>query len=189
MKKLRILFVILLAFLVLPLAVFAEGEETTEETTEAVSTEVPLYFFRGEGCSHCAEFEAWLDEIEEEYGSFYEVKDYETWYNEDNAKLMTQVATLRHEEDTATGVPYIIIGNKSWIGFASEYKEEILEQIKTVYAQSVEERYDIMQYVETGIVPEDEKEEKSVAADILITVLLLAVVGGVGFGIYKAREK
>ena len=193
MKKLKFLLVILLAFLVMPFAVFAEDEEvtSTEETTEEVSKEVPLYFFRGEGCSHCAEFEAWLDEIEEEYGAFYEVKDYETWYNEDNAALMTKVATLRHEEDSATGVPYIIIGNKSWIGFADDYKEEILDQIKSVYAQEVAERYDIMKYVDSGSIPGEKKEEEegSVARDVLVTVLLIAVVGGVGFGIYKAREK
>lgn len=190
MKKLKLLLVILLAFLVMPFAVFAEGEEvTSEEATEEVSKEVPLYFFRGEGCSHCAEFEAWLGEIEEEYGAFFEVKDYETWYNQDNAALMTKVATLRNEEDSATGVPYIIIGNKSWIGFANEYKEEILEQIKAVYAQDVSERYDIMKYVESGTTPTEEEDKGSVAGDILVTVLLIAVVGGVGFGIYKAREK
>jgi len=191
MKKLKLLLVILLAFLVMPFAVFAEGEEevASEESTEEVSKEVPLYFFRGEGCSHCAEFEAWLGEIEEEYGAFFEVKDYETWYNKDNAALMTKVATLRNEEDSATGVPYIIIGNKSWIGFADEYKEEILEQIKAVYAQDVSERYDIMKYVESGTTPTEEEDKGSVAGDILVTVLLIVVVGGVGFGIYKAREK
>ena len=191
MKKLKFLLVILLAFLVLPLAVFAEEEEVAanEETTEEVSKEVPLYFFRGEGCPHCAEFEAWLQEIEGEYGEFYEVKDYETWYNQDNAQLMTKVATLRQEEDTATGVPYIIIGNKSWIGFAADYKDEIIEKIKNVYAQDPAERYDIMKYVETGTIPEEKKEEKSVGGDVLITIVLILVVGGVGFGIYKAREK
>lgn len=195
MKKIKILLVLLLALLVMPFAVFAEGEEenvseeTTEEVKEEASKEVPLYFFRGQGCSHCAEFEEWLDQIEEEYGSFYEVKDYETWYNQDNAALMTQVATLRHEEDTATGVPYIIIGNKSWIGFAEEYKDEIIEQIKTVYAQDTAERYDIMKYVESGTTPKEEKKKGSVVGDILVTVLLIAVVGGVGFGIYMAREK
>lgn len=191
MKKAKLFLIILLISLIIPFAVFAEDEEapTTSNNTEEVSKEVPLYFFRGEGCSHCAEFEEWLGQIEEEYGEFFVVKDYETWYNQENANLMTKVATLRHEEDSATGVPYIIIGNKSWIGFAEEYKEEILEQIKTVYAQDPAERYDIIKYVNEGTIPEEEKENKSVAGDVVVTIILIIVVAGVGFGIYKAREK
>ena len=191
MKKAKLFLIILLMFLIIPFAVFAEDVEapTTSNNTEEVSKEVSLYFFRGEGCSHCAEFEEWLGQIEEEYGEFFVVKDYETWYNQENASLMTKVATLRHEEDSATGVPYIIIGNKSWIGFAEEYKEEILEQIKTVYAQDPAERYDIIKYVNEGTIPEEEKENKSVAGDVVVTIILIIVVAGVGFGIYIAREK
>ena len=95
MKKVKILlFIALACILVLPFSVFAEGEEETTSSNK----EVTLYFFRGEGCSHCAEFESWLEEIEPEYGNLFEVKDYETWYNEDNQKLMNEVAEVRGEE-------------------------------------------------------------------------------------------
>ena len=185
MKKLKILLVILLAFFIIPFSVFAEDEEVTEEvTTTEASKEVTLYFFRGEGCSHCAEFEEWLDEIEEEYGAFFEVKDYETWYNEDNAALMTKVATLRNEEDSATGVPYIIIGNKSWIGFADEYKEEILSEIKSLYDQDPAKRYDIMK-----LLPDDEKEDSDSNGSSIAALIITLLAGGlVVFGVVKARE-
>ena len=72
MKKVKILlFIALACILVLPFSVFAEGEEETTSSNK----EVTLYFFRGEGCSHCAEFESWLEEIEPEYGNLFEVKD------------------------------------------------------------------------------------------------------------------
>ena len=188
MKKLGFLLIILAAFLLLPMTVFAEGEETTEEVVAEETTdsnEVNLYFFRGEGCSHCAEAEAWFESIEEEYGSYFKIVDYETWYDEENSNLMQQVAEARGE--TAEGVPYIIIDDKSWNGFADEYKDEILEQIKTVYAQNVEDRYDIMKYLETGNTNKKADEESS-SSDVLALILILLVSGGLVFGVYKARQ-
>ena len=120
MKNLKFFALLLAFFLVLPLAVFAD--EATEE-----SKEVNVYLFRGEGCPHCAEAEEWFKSIEEEYGDLFNVVDYETWYDEENAELMQRVADAREEK--AEGVPYIIIGNKSWNGFAESYEEEMLELI------------------------------------------------------------
>lgn len=192
MKKLGLLFVILVAFFALPFAVFAEGEEADSNETEEVaeqedeaekeeSKEVKIYFFRGEGCPHCQEAEEWFQSIEDEYGSFFEIVDYETWQDEDNAKLMQKVADARGE--TAEGVPYIIIGNKSWNGFTESYEQEMIDQIKSVFAEDVSKRYDIMKYIENG----EDEEEKS-GNDALVLILILAVVGGAGYGIYKLRE-
>ena len=63
MNKLKYLIIVLVALLIIPFGVFAEGEEETNTENNAEATaesteekkEVPLYFFRGEGCSHCAE--------------------------------------------------------------------------------------------------------------------------------------
>jgi len=60
------------------------------------------------------------------------VKDYEVWYNKDNAELMENVADSRGED--VRGVPYIIIGKKSWNGFTSLYEDEMLSEIKRVYS-------------------------------------------------------
>ena len=89
-----------------------------------------IYFFRGEGCPHCVEAEAWFQSIEDEYGSYFKVIDYETWYNQENAELMKKVAKARGEE--ANGVPYIIIGDKSWMGFTQSYTDEMLKEIGKV---------------------------------------------------------
>ena len=135
MKKIKFLLVLLLAFMI-PFAVFAEGEEAeaSEEVTSAEVTdsgksskEVNLYFFRGEGCSHCAEAEAWFESIEKEYGDYFTIKDYETWYNQDNAEYMQKVAESRGDE--AGGVPYIIIGDYTWVGFTEEYEDEMIQAI------------------------------------------------------------
>ena len=111
----------------------------------------------------------------------FKVVDYETWYDEDNAELMKKVADARGEE--ANGVPYIIIGNKSWNGFAESYASEMLEEIKSEYEKDVKDRYDIMKLLPNGI----KKDEKK-SNDVLVLILILVVVGGVCFGVYKARN-
>ena len=174
MKSLRYLFILVIALLVIPFMVYAEGEETT-----ATNSEVKIYLFRGEGCPHCADAEKWFASIEEEYGSMFNVVDYETWYDEENKELMDKVAEARGEE--ASGVPYIIIGNKSWNGFTESYEEEMLAEIKAEYEKPVKDRYDIMKLI--GNV----KKEKG-SNDVLSLVIILIAVTGIVFGVYKARN-
>ena len=173
MRKLKYLFV-LLVLLVVPFMVYAEGEETT-----ASNDKVKVYLFRGEGCPHCQEAEEWFQSIEEEYGSMFEVIDYETWYDEENKELMDKVAEARKEE--VGGVPYIIIGKKSWNGFTESYEEELLAEIKSEYAKDTSKRYDIMKHI-----GEVKKEKDS--NDVIVLIVILLVVSGVVFGVYKARN-
>lgn len=182
MKKVKYLFLILLTLLVLPFTVFAEEEDVA---TEEDSKEVIVYFFRGEGCSHCAEAEAWFESIEEELGSKFKIVDYETWYNEDNADLMTKVAKARGEEETATGVPYIIIGDASWVGFDKSYESEMTDKINEMYEQEVSKRYNIMDFLDSG----DTDTKNNTGNDILSLVIILLVCGGIGTGVYFARKQ
>lgn len=181
MSKFKYLILIMAMVLLLPLCVFAEDEEesSNEEKSEAI-----VYFFRGEGCSHCAETEAWFKSIEDEYGSKFKIVDYETWNDEDNADLMKEVAKARGEEEQATGVPYIIIGDKSWVGFTDEYKEEIKEQIDKVYNQDKNERYDVIDLL--GKSRKNEKKDSS--SDVAALIIIILACGAIGFGIYKARK-
>ena len=177
MKKLKYLIILLIAALIIPFTVYAEGEENTE------SKEVNVYLFRGEGCPHCQEAEEWFKSIEEEYGSYFKVVDYETWYNSENAELMQKVASARNEE--VGGVPYIIIGNQSWNGFTESYESEMIEKIKSEFETNVEDRYDIIK-----LLPEISKEkEPSTASDVLALLVILLVFGGICFGVAKARKK
>ena len=191
MKVLKYLVVLLAIFLIMPFAVFAEEEASNnnENTTEEASSndnsdskKVNVYFFRGEGCSHCAEAEEWFDSIKEEYSEYYNLIDYEVWYNTDNSDLMQKVADARGEE--AEGVPYIIIGDKSWNGFDSSYEEDMINQIKSVYAQDVKDRYDIM----TLLTDSKTSKKDSNANDVLVLLAIIVVAGGIGFVIYKARK-
>lgn len=178
MKSIKLLFIFLFAcLLVLPFNIYAEGEEENTETKE----EVNFYFFRGEGCSHCAEAEEWLKSIEEEHGSKFKVVDYETWYSEENAELMQQVAEARGEE--ASGVPYIIIGNQSWNGFTTDYGNEMISKINSEYEKDVNDRYDIMKLMKTI-----KKDTKKSSNDIIPLLIIIIIISIISFGIYKARK-
>ena len=188
MKYIKYLVVLLAIFLVLPFGVFAEDENnTTSESETTVSNDdkkVNLYLFRGEGCPHCAKAEEWFDSIKGKYGDYFKVVDYEVWNDEDNAKLMKKVAKLRNED--VSGVPYIIIGDKSWNGFDESYEDEMIKQIKSVYSQDVSKRYDIMNYVNDS--SSNSKTKKSSSSDVLALIIILIVAGGAGYGIYYARK-
>jgi thiol-disulfide isomerase/thioredoxin len=174
MKKLKLLVILMFAVLMIPVGVFAEENE-----------EVNVYFFKGDGCGYCEAGLEWFGEIEDRYGERFKLHEYETWYDEENAKLMEAVAKVRGEQ--VSGVPYIIVGNQSWNGFDKSYEDEILDKIKSEYKKADADRYDVMDYVENA--PADKKDKKDGNADdIAITVLLLVVVAGVGLGIYSLRK-
>ena len=162
MKKLKVLLLMLSLLLVIPFGVFAD--EAKEE-----SKEVKVYLFYGDGCGFCGNFKTWVSEIEEDYGDKFELIQYEVWYNESNSNLMSAVAGARNEEPG--GVPYIIIGNQSWDGFADDYKDEILKKIDSEYKQDPSERYDIMDYVDIVYSDSDLSVFKSVLSKSVIIVL------------------
>lgn len=186
MKRFKFILIILAILLVIPFGAFAE--EGTAEGTSAESNEVKLYFFHGDGCGFCANASQWFSEIEAEYGNKFEVVKYEVWNDPQNSKLMAAVAEARNE--SADGVPYIIIGNQSWNGFADEYKEEILAKIESEYNQNPDERYDIMDYVdESGNAIVDKKDSGSNnVTDVIVLLAIIGVTAAITFGVMVARK-
>lgn len=170
MKKLKYLFIVLVAFLAMPFTVFAEETEATPTptATEEAPSKVNVYFFRGEGCPHCQELEEFFDSIEAEFGQYYNMNTYEVWYNQDNANLMQEVADKLGV--SATGVPFLVIGDQSWNGYTSSYDAEIKAKILSEYSST--SRYDVM----SSAAP----EANNVAA-VLIVIAVIGVIGGIAY--------
>ena len=95
---------------------------------------VNIYFFWGNGCPHCEKEFEFFESIETEYGDYFTLNTFETWYDENNREILEQFAS--NMEDEITGVPYTIIGNKTFKGFSERYEEEMLEAIKEQYKDS-----------------------------------------------------
>ena len=89
---------------------------------------VIIYVFYGQGCPHCQHLFESLDALDKEIKDMIVVKMYETWFNSSNRRYMEKVAN--YIGDDADGVPYIIIGNKTWIGFTDAYLQEMIDMIK-----------------------------------------------------------
>lgn len=98
------------------------------------NNKVNIYFFWGNGCPHCEEGFKFLDSISKEYGKYFKLNKFEVWENEDNAKLMEQFANKMGDE--ISGVPYIVIGNRTFKGFGEKHKEAIKDAIKEQYKNS-----------------------------------------------------
>lgn len=173
MKKLKFLFVMLIGVLLIPCATLAKE-----------SKPVNVYFFYGNGCSHCAEAEEFFNSIEDDLGDKFNIISYETWYDSDNVDLMNEVADARKEE--ANGVPYIIIGNQSWNGYMSSYDDEIIDKIESEYEKDVDARYDIANYVEAL---NNTDKANNYAADVAVVIAIVLVIAGIGFSIWYARSK
>ncbi len=87
---------------------------------------VVMYFFWGEGCPHCAHEKPFLDQLEGKYPEL-EVKSYEVWYNQENAKLFSEMAETFGTN--AKGVPTTFLGDEVWVGYADYMGEEIENRV------------------------------------------------------------
>ena len=98
---------------------------------ETAEGSIPIYFFWGDGCPHCAEEELFLDDLVVRYPRLV-VEDFEVWYDAGNQALLTAMAKAFDFEPR--GVPVTFIGDRYWIGF----NEAIGAEIETYVAANVE---------------------------------------------------
>lgn len=189
MKAVKYLLVVLVGLFLLPFSVWAEGEE--EAVVTAAPAKVSVYLFRGDGCPHCADAEAYFDSMKDQYGDQFRVYDFEVWYNKENSTLMNTVASAKGQE--VDGVPYILIGDKSWNGFTDELGAEMMAEVTANYSVNPEERYDMANYVPElaeavkNFGEEKEAEEKE-SNDAVALLVVLLITGAICFGVYKARK-
>jgi len=134
MKKKLIILLLIIALL--PTRVFASDSSNYKETDD----QAIVYMFRGQGCSFCRAFLTYMNSISKEYGKYFKMVSFEVWNDSKNAELFEKVAKVTGEE--AGGVPYIIIGEKVFGGYAESYNEDIK---KAIMAQYENPSYDVMQ--------------------------------------------
>lgn len=173
MKKIKLLVVALIAVILLPFTVNAKDND-----------KINVYIFKGDGCGYCKAAIEFFDSIEKDYGKYFELVEYEVWYSEENATLMTNVASYFGEE--VGGVPYIVIGDKTFQGYAESYNEEIKKAIKDAYNNK--DYVDAVASVNKGDTKasKDTKEEDN-GNKTTIIIIGVALVGFVAL-FYFARD-
>lgn len=133
----------------------AEEIEHNLSNYKETDDQITIYLFRGDGCGYCKSFLTYLNSIVDEYGKYFKLVSYEVWTNAENAELMQSAAEILG--DQANGVPYIVIGDQSFLGYSSNYNEAIESAIMDLYES--DDRYDILEEVEKKA-KEEEKANK-----------------------------
>lgn len=159
MKKKIAIIVLMLLSVIIPVKAFAKEQYKTLNLEETLAEEgiekkftdyketddqVIIYLFRGKGCAYCRKFLEFLNGITDEYGKYFKLVSFESWYNEENSNLLGEISTFMGEQ--ASGVPYIIIGDKVFGGYTESYDESIKTAIKTLYDSK--DRYDVFEEYE-----------------------------------------
>ena len=173
-KKISVLLILLLVLtMVVPTNVFAKDGNTVPQTfAEAAkeeeidfnhsnyksdSSKAKVYLFRGHQCKYCYNLLKFLESIVNDYGKYFDLVSYEVWNDDDNYKLMKTVASVFGED--ANGVPYLVIGDKTFIGYTSSYDDSIKKEIKSLYNST--SRYDVMEHLDEAKLDEDSDEKQN----------------------------
>ena len=131
MKKILVLLLIVLfSFMLIPTNTSAKKDKAT------------VYLFRGKGCGYCRALLTFLNSIEPEYGDMYELESYEVWNNQENYNLMKLISEFL--DQPAQGVPYLVIGDQVFPGYADVYDNDIKSAIKKLYETDKSKRYDVI---------------------------------------------
>ena len=85
---------------------------------------VNAHLFYGIGCPHCAKESEFLEQIAPKYPDL-KIHEYEIYYNTKNSQLLKQVASELGAN--AGGVPFLVIGDWSYIGFSEGISEKEIE--------------------------------------------------------------
>ena len=159
MKKKIAIIALMLLSIIIPVKAFAKEQYKTLNLKETLAEEgieekfsnyketddqITIYMFRGKGCAYCRKFLEFLNGITDEYGKYFKLVSFESWYNEENSNLLGEISTFMGEQ--ASGVPYIIIGDKVFGGYTESYDESIKTAIKTLYDSK--DRYDVFEEYE-----------------------------------------
>lgn len=203
MKKIgKILIVLLMVLFILPKTAFAEDkkyntlnldEALTEEAIEhdfsgykENDNQVTIYLFRGKGCGYCKKFLTFLNSIVDEYGKYFKVVSYEVWNDQANAELMSEVSKSLNQP--AEGVPYIIIGDKVFAGYAESYDDDIKSTIKKLYKTKKSDRYDVMKEYKKNNNGE-EKDTDSAFVGVIIFAAIMSIVSSLVVFLYDRSKR
>ena len=131
-NKILILLTLIISLFIFSNNIYALSKKYTDKVSEYTNTEIDkdtinIYFFRGEGCPHCAEEEKFFEEeLTKKYKNI-KIYDFEVWNNKENSEILKKVK--ENFKVTNNNVPFTVIGNKYFTGFSSSTKDKIYEII------------------------------------------------------------
>ena len=152
MKRVFILVLALVVLLPVTTKAYSFSEKSFKQalTDEKIDVDISsykeddkkadVYLFMGSGCTYCKKFLTFMANNVSSMGTYYNLHVYEVWGNADNKSLMDGVGYYLN--NSGTGVPYIVIGDKVFKGYSSSKDEEMNNEIKNLY--NSKDRYDVL---------------------------------------------
>ena len=156
-------------------ALTEEGIDHDFSNYEENNDQAIIYLFRGKGCGYCKKFLTFLNSIVDDYGKYFKVVSYEVWYDQENASLLTKVSN--YLGTSAEGVPYIVIGDKVFPGYASSYDEDIKDAIKKQYDSKNE--YDVMEKLSVDSNSNSKTEVKNTKNNSTLSMILISIFASI----------
>lgn len=174
MKKIKTLLVLL--------ALFFMGYNVNNVNAKE---KVNVYLFYGDGCPYCESAMEYFDGMDDEYKDKMELVKYEVWNDQDNAALLESVGTELGEE--ISGVPFIVIGDKTFAGYSEEFNKDIEKAIDKFYEE--DNAYDVMDNVSlTGNYNNNKANNKTETSDIIVYFSMAIIAAGVIGLIFYAKK-
>ena len=138
---------LLLLLVLIPFNIFAISKDYKDVvyniTKEKVDKDkINLYFFRMDGCPHCAEEEKWLENIKDKYTDYLNIYDYEIKNSKTNREYYYNVKKVLND-DVTKSVPYTVIGETYFVGFSETVGEQIENKIKELIDENVKSSNDV----------------------------------------------
>ncbi len=172
MKKLKLVFVAIFSMVILPLATYAKEP-------------INVYIFKSSSCSHCAEALEFFDELskDSEYSEYFKLVTFETNGNTEEIRANVSLAekVSKYFGNQFSGVPLIVIGEKYFEGFGSSSMSDSIKE--TILSNYQSDNYlDLVAGIQNGTI-------KGSSFDAIMSiVIVLVLVGGIGYFIYIARK-
>lgn len=118
-----------------------EADRAPKDPSGSPDYEFVVHFFWGSGCPHCKEEKDFLSKMKLLYPNM-KVVDYEVWYDEENASLLSKLAKAYNIK--VAGIPVTFIGGHSIIGFSEHSKRELAALIEECAARPCADPADIL---------------------------------------------
>ena len=122
-----------------------------------------------------------MNNISEEYGKYFKLVSYEVWTDENNSELLKEASN--YLKRPTSGVPYIIIGDKVFIGYGEKYSDDIKDAIVSLYNTPKKDRYDVFEEMKNNPIiantenkENTEKKEVTNKTTVKIALTILSVI-------------
>ena len=115
-----------------------------------------IYLFRGKGCQYCRALLTHLNDIIGDMGAYFKVVSFEVYNDGNNSKLMNEVSDFMNAN--VTGIPFYIIGDKTFVGYGASYDEDIKNAIMDAY--NAKDKYDVFKIILKGETKRNSRSSK-----------------------------